>query len=211
MPYRKTVKTEAKKAEMRARLIQAGRDAFATQGYEAATLQQIVRQAGTSIGNCYFYFPDKEALLEAVAQEIREEIAHAVDVALASVTDTNLRLALGIAVALRSILQNPDVARITLAVPSARAATVAYFTERSERRFGELAVPEPAGAPLLVAHAWQGAIFFIAEAALAGRFVEDAATVTRFLVGWNLQALGLPKTEIRRLLEQVEAWESTEE
>ncbi|BDI30218.1 hypothetical protein CCAX7_22690 [Capsulimonas corticalis] len=187
---------------MRAHLLAAGRALFASQGYEATTLQQVVAAAGTSIGNCYFYFADKEALLLAVAEAVRSELAAAVDIAVAGLEGPP-RMAVALYTAMRVILSDTGAAAITLAQPSARAATVAYFTDRAERMFS--AIPVPAGPPLLAAHAWQGAIFFIAEGVIAGRFPEDHDTVARFLVRWNLRAIGLSEEEIDRTLLAVNA------
>src|SRR2546425_11549934 len=56
MPYRVTERTEQRRQAMRKRIITAARDLFVRQGYQPTTMQQIVQEAGTSIGNCYFYF-----------------------------------------------------------------------------------------------------------------------------------------------------------
>ena len=60
-----------KKAEQRkAELIEAARRVFRRKGYAAASVSDIVREAGVSQGTCYFYFKDKEAAFEAVAETI---------------------------------------------------------------------------------------------------------------------------------------------
>ena len=46
---------------------------FAEIGYEAATTNAIAERAGISIGSLYRYFPDKEALLGALAQRYVEQ------------------------------------------------------------------------------------------------------------------------------------------
>lgn len=48
------------------RLLEAAEYLFSRQGYSATTMQQIVKRAGTSIGNAYFYFSNKSHLLQAV-------------------------------------------------------------------------------------------------------------------------------------------------
>ena len=55
---------------MRMRILNAARELFSGQGYQATTLRQVVDRADTSIGNFYFYFTDKEALLRALVEEI---------------------------------------------------------------------------------------------------------------------------------------------
>jgi AcrR family transcriptional regulator len=48
-------------------LLDAADRVFADVGYEAATTNAIAREAGASVGSLYQFFPDKEALLLALA------------------------------------------------------------------------------------------------------------------------------------------------
>ena len=50
------------------RLLDAAAHAFAEVGYEAATTDAIAAHAGASIGSLYQFFPNKQALLDAVAR-----------------------------------------------------------------------------------------------------------------------------------------------
>jgi AcrR family transcriptional regulator len=45
------------------------REVFLTQGYDAASMGEIARQAGVSKGTLYVYFDSKEQLFEAIAHE----------------------------------------------------------------------------------------------------------------------------------------------
>lgn len=56
---------QRKKDEVRQAILGAAAGTFATVGFERATLGDIAACAGTSIGNLYKYFPNKEALFEA--------------------------------------------------------------------------------------------------------------------------------------------------
>ncbi|MGN6696475.1 MAG: TetR/AcrR family transcriptional regulator [Aquihabitans sp.] len=57
---------QVQKAEVRERILAAGRGAFFDQGYDATTMAAIARQAGVATANIYRYFPDKSALFTAV-------------------------------------------------------------------------------------------------------------------------------------------------
>lgn len=57
---------QVQKAEVRERILAAGRDAFFEQGYDATTMAGIARAAGVATANIYRYVPDKAALFEAV-------------------------------------------------------------------------------------------------------------------------------------------------
>jgi AcrR family transcriptional regulator len=50
-----------------ARILDAAAELFAAAGYDATTTTQIAKRAGVSVGSLYQFFPDREALLEALA------------------------------------------------------------------------------------------------------------------------------------------------
>lgn len=54
----------------RAEIIKAARDLFQTQGYEKATMQGLMDRLDIAKGTIYHYFSSKEALLEAVIEEM---------------------------------------------------------------------------------------------------------------------------------------------
>lgn len=55
-----------RKREVEAAILDAALEVFAARGYASATMQDIARAAGISIGNVYRYYPSKEALFDAV-------------------------------------------------------------------------------------------------------------------------------------------------
>ncbi|MGX9966865.1 TetR/AcrR family transcriptional regulator [Roseomonas sp. F4] len=61
--------------ETRARLIHAARRAFATQGYAAASMDELTAEAGLTRGALYHHFGDKTGLLQAVVDQIDAEMA----------------------------------------------------------------------------------------------------------------------------------------
>jgi AcrR family transcriptional regulator len=56
------------------KLLDAGMRVFAERGVHAARVDDIVRAARTSHGTFYLYFPNKEALLRALAVECAQEL-----------------------------------------------------------------------------------------------------------------------------------------
>jgi AcrR family transcriptional regulator len=68
-----------KRAEMmeqtRAKLIAAGRKAFAEQGYAAASMDELTASVGLTRGALYHNFGDKKGLLQAVVNQLDGEIA----------------------------------------------------------------------------------------------------------------------------------------
>ncbi|HEY4046068.1 MAG TPA: TetR/AcrR family transcriptional regulator [Acidobacteriaceae bacterium] len=45
-------------------------------GYEAATMTEVAKRAGASIGTIYQYFPNKEALVQALRNQYAAEMVH---------------------------------------------------------------------------------------------------------------------------------------
>ena len=61
-------------AETRAKLLAAGRAAFGTVGYQAASMDDFTAGAGLTRGALYHHFGDKKGLLQAVIAEIDAEM-----------------------------------------------------------------------------------------------------------------------------------------
>ncbi|MBA2618074.1 MAG: TetR/AcrR family transcriptional regulator [Rubrobacter sp.] len=57
-----------------AKILDAAEKVFAEAGYEAATNTEIAERAETSIGSVYQFFPNKEAILEALVDRYLEEL-----------------------------------------------------------------------------------------------------------------------------------------
>jgi AcrR family transcriptional regulator len=56
-----------------AEILDSARRAFAEKGFDGASMQDIARKAGMSVGNFYRYFPSKDAIVEAlIAFDIAE-------------------------------------------------------------------------------------------------------------------------------------------
>ena len=66
-------RTERKRARTRAALIASARHLFAQAGFGATTIAAIAESADLGFGTFYRYFPDKEAILDAVLHTFRSE------------------------------------------------------------------------------------------------------------------------------------------
>ena len=66
----------------RERLIEAAREVFREQGYDAS-LDEVAKRAGVGAGTLYRHFPNRDALLDAVMQSWMERVTEATDKALA--------------------------------------------------------------------------------------------------------------------------------
>ncbi len=71
------------RAELRRRaFLQAAREVFLEQGYEAANMSEIVRRAGGSLTTLYNQFGDKQGIFMAMVEDGLGEITHAMEVEL---------------------------------------------------------------------------------------------------------------------------------
>jgi len=63
-----------RKNDKKARLIQAAYQLFREKSYHATTLAMIAEQAEVPLGNVYYYFKSKEALLHAVLDRLTQNL-----------------------------------------------------------------------------------------------------------------------------------------
>lgn len=63
------------RAQTRAALVRQGRRLFATQGYAAVGLAELVQAAGVTKGALYHHFTGKPDLFRAVLAEVQQEVA----------------------------------------------------------------------------------------------------------------------------------------
>lgn len=84
-----------KSARSRARLIDAALAVFARQGLEAASVNEITREADMANGTFYLHFTDKAELISVVAASVSLEIAHELNEAMVDIDDAVERVSLG--------------------------------------------------------------------------------------------------------------------
>ena len=96
MAYHTTPKMAKRKEAHRANLLQVAIRLFGKQGYHATTVPRIVRESGSSTGAFYFYFQNKDDIFARALEFIGEQIAGALNKAMASAsgdTVSQMRLA----------------------------------------------------------------------------------------------------------------------
>lgn len=68
-------------------ILDAAAEIFADRGFDGATTEEIAARAGTSIGSLYQYFPDKQALFQAIAERCMARSRNGLDALLAAHVD----------------------------------------------------------------------------------------------------------------------------
>ena len=69
MAYRSTERTEARRAEVRERIVSAAYDLIAEGGYVNASVAAVAARAGVAVGSVYRHFPSKSDLFAEVFRE----------------------------------------------------------------------------------------------------------------------------------------------
>lgn len=67
------------KAERREQILRAARDVFSRRGYQQATIDDIVAQAGVARGTFYLYFEDKRAIFSELTDKLAAQITTAIE------------------------------------------------------------------------------------------------------------------------------------
>lgn len=114
MPYRSTENTRRKKDSKRTAMMQAAVRVFAQKGYHAATVRDIVAEAGVAIGTFYFYFPDKETLFSHLYEETAGFLLQTLDQALNSRSTFAAKLEATVQTYLNIAFYEPAVVQLLL-------------------------------------------------------------------------------------------------
>jgi AcrR family transcriptional regulator len=103
-----------RRAATRGALLAAARELFAERGFAGAGREEIVERAGVTRGALYHHFASKEALFQAVFEQVEDQLtAEVAAAALAGGPDPMAQLRAG-ALAFLDAAGRPDVRRIVL-------------------------------------------------------------------------------------------------
>lgn len=117
MPYRPTPRTEARKADLYLRILEAARERVATGGFAAAQIAAVAEQAGVATGTVYRYFPSKSDLLREV---FRRACGHEMQILAEVVAQPGTvgeRLTRALELFARRALRGPRIAYALIAEP----------------------------------------------------------------------------------------------
>jgi AcrR family transcriptional regulator len=107
---------DERRAERRRRLLDAGLELFGTVGYHGTSIERLCAQAGVTARHFYEEFPNREAVLATLCEEIRADVTQAVLDGLASAPEGQPRLRTRAALAgyVHAMLDDPRRARVAL-------------------------------------------------------------------------------------------------
>ena len=154
MAYRPTQRTEARRLAARERIVEAAHALIAADGYRAASIAAVARQAGVATGSVYRHFPSKADLF---AEVFRRASQREVDAVAAALADGGV--AAGVETFARRALRGRRLAWALLAEPvdpAVEAERLAY--RRAFRDAYAAALPDHVDDRELIAAALVGAI-----------------------------------------------------
>lgn len=103
-------------AARRQQILDAARSCFVRNGFHATSMQDVIGEAGLSVGAVYRYFPSKTDLVTAIAEEVAGEIAGAL-AELRATPDLSLMQTMERALAMADARAGPDgILRLALQV-----------------------------------------------------------------------------------------------
>ena len=111
MPETKPRRTESEQVR-RTQLLKATRKVFRAQGYDSASIAEIVREAGVAQGTFYLYFPSKRDAAASLVDGLMETMAKKVATAVESVTSFEDQLEALTIMTFRVAGQNADLLRL---------------------------------------------------------------------------------------------------
>jgi AcrR family transcriptional regulator len=209
VPYRQTERSERVRAATRDKILRAARKLFVQRGFAATSMDAIVKLAGTSIGNLYFYFANKEALLGTLAEmSLRAAWARG-DELMAAVPAGPARVAAMVyANAYGLMVKDRDILKIMLAAERLLPVRDHIVELNMARVRGILKenIPDYMARDLdLVAIAWSGAARYLFEQGLGNsRLNGSPSRLAEYTVRWNLRALQVPERDIDKAVATAE-------
>jgi AcrR family transcriptional regulator len=95
-------------------ILQATAHILTEEGYDKVSTNRVAEVAGVSIGSLYQYFPNKESLIAALAQQHTDDMVALVEANLQNIDDEPIPQVLGriISAAIAAHAVNPDLHRV---------------------------------------------------------------------------------------------------
>ncbi|MGI6200236.1 MAG: TetR/AcrR family transcriptional regulator [Christensenellales bacterium] len=115
MPYRTPPEVAERKQAKRRLILDTAAQVFSQKGYYGTTVKDVVQAAGVSVGSFYFYFTSKEALFDALYDEMASLLINLLGYSLEEGgQDPACDLARAVTMALWSFARNQPLSKLML-------------------------------------------------------------------------------------------------
>ena len=190
--------------EKRSNILHTAKRLFLNQGYHKTTIRQIVKEANTSTGNFYFYFPDKLSVLKIIAMEFITILRNQIE----QVKNFGLSPEIGFAFDFRlgyiKTLEDPRLSQLWYIIkntPEINNETLKNKRMRLQMFFSDRI---PAHELNLLAIAIQGMSDAISQQKREGALCEDPIVLSNAIVEYSLRLLGYSPKDIKYTIEKVD-------
>lgn len=120
MVYRKSEKVKKRLNERELQIVRAARELLADKSYQGASIKLIAKHAGIATGTFYLYFRNKEALFNAVVDDMYAELLNAIAKERSKYDNTLDKLKASMHAAIQLFVKEQNLAKIFLVqIPSA--------------------------------------------------------------------------------------------
>jgi AcrR family transcriptional regulator len=133
---------DARLEKRRARLAGAALDLFATKGYNATSVEEVVERARMSKSAFYEFFTSKEDCFRELLERQGGELIHDVLTSAATGHDHHERLRLGITTFVASCFERSSVARLLIVESVGLSESVDAVRQELQGRFAEAVAEE---------------------------------------------------------------------
>ena len=183
----------------RASLVAAAREVMAAKGLEATTIQDVTDAADVGKGSFYNHFDSKDAIAQAVVEEITTDFVAVLDRLCDGLRDDPARVtAVSIRHFLRKACEDPVLGRFVLRSPDAVAVLGRIMGPLPRRNIG-MGIESGrfrCESPELMATILGGALTAVLRGRLVGVLGEEADADFALFA---LRGLGIPETEARAI------------
>lgn len=194
---------QERRADQRARLLEAARDVFAENGVAGASIDEIVARAHTSRTSFYRLFDNREDCLLQLYEQLTGKLTQAMLEAAARHDEPEAQLAAGIRALVDTVAVDPAGARVILievvgATPRVEQARLRVRETFADILAGELARSDewsgtPAAELRLIASATMGAVAEILAQVADEAALGNPENITQHLTAYVIRALAPPE------------------
>lgn len=208
MAYRRTELMQRRVQKRRKQILRAAEHLIEKNGYEKTTMQEIARKAGTSIGNVYFYFENKETLMLAIMEQLNDEIwkRHPASAELQKHYSPLVLEALDDYLKIATVFRRKALSRIILSGDRCgrfRNYVVKFLIRKAEERYSEYEDFFEGVDHDLALNYHFGGVVHMMETILDGTLERTAHETGMFLAKSKLHIRGLAPETVRRTLEEL--------
>ncbi len=187
-------------------IMRAARKLFAEKGYQNTSVRQIVEEAGTSMGNLYFHFPNKMSILKIICQEYVNILRNQINI----IHDLSFKPEVGFALDFRigyiTTLEHPKTSQLWVAsrnIPEIHKYSLENKRVRLRTFFGDQISEDEIDH---LAIGIQGIADAIFEEKRQGKLNENSSNLSNTIIDFSLRLIGYSKPQIKQTINEVEEY-----